>query len=314
MQASDKSVLWNEEYRPHKIADCILPPRLKDYFQAMVSKGQLQNMTLVGPPGTGKTTVARALCEELGIDYLLINASENGNIDTIRTTVRNFASALSLDGGFRCIILDEADYLSSASQPALRGIIEEFAGNCVFIFTANFANRIIDPLYSRAPRVDFNFTKEEKKTLIIAFDKRVKVVLAEKNVEFDKQELAGLVVKNFPDFRKTLNLLQRFSQSGTLNVTSDTGLNDDQIKQLVGFLKEKDFTNMRAWVAQNMDNDGAMIRRALFDKSNLILEQASIPQLVLHISTYDQRESQVVDKEINMTAFLVECMADLKFR
>lgn len=311
----DVKFLWSEQYRPRKIQDCVLPERLKGYFQKMVDSGVLENMTLVGGPGTGKTTVARALCEELGIDYILINASENGNIDTIRTTVRQFASTLSLDGGIKCIILDESDYLNAQSaQPALRGAIEEFAQNCRFIFTANYANRIIDPLKSRAPVVEFAFTKEEKKLLVVQFDKRIKQILADKEISFDKMELAQLVMKNFPDFRKTLNLLQRFSSGGELKVTSATGLDDEQLKVLVGYLKDRKFTDMRKWVVDNLDNDGAMVRRAIYDKAIDLFDASSIPQLILYINTYDERESRVVDKEINMVAFLTEVMADCKLK
>lgn len=307
--------LWCEQYRPHKIEDTVLPPRMKTYFQGLVDKGELENMTLVGGPGTGKTTVARAMCEEMGIDYILINASENGNIDTIRTTVRQFASTVSFTGGIKCIILDESDYLNAQSaQPALRGAIEEFSDNCRFIFTANYANRIIDPLKSRAPVVEFNFTKEEKKVLVMQFDKRIKQILSDQNVTYDKTELAQLVMKNFPDFRKTLVLLQRFSHSGHLNPTSMTGLDDDRLKELVGFLREREFGNARRWIVDNMDNDGAMVRRALYDKMLEHVAAESIPQLILHLADYDYKESFVVDKEINMVALIVNLMADVKFK
>lgn len=307
--------LWSEEYRPHKIEDCILPPRLKAYFQDMVTRKQLQNMTLIGAPGTGKTTVAKAMCEEMGINHLLINASENGNIDTIRTDVRQFASAQSLMGGPKCIILDEADYLNANSaQPALRGAIEEFSKNCFFIFTGNFGNRIIEPLLSRAPVVDFAFTKAEKTKLIMDFDKRIKQILADKCVTYEKSDLAQLVVKNFPDFRKTINLLQRFSHGGKLEIGNSTGMDSDRLKELIGILKNKEFTNMRRWVVENMDNDGGMIRRAIYEKSAEVMAGASIPQLILHISTYDDKESRVMDKEINMVAFLTEVMSDCVFK
>jgi len=311
---NDSAFLWSEEYRPRKIQDCVLPERLKTYFQKMVDSGVLENMLFSGGCGVGKTTVARALCEELGIDYILINASENGNIDTIRTTVRQFASTVSLAGGVKCIILDESDYLTPLAQASLRGAIEEFSKNCRFIFTANFSNRIIDALKSRAPVVEFTFTKEDKKALVVQFDRRVKQILVNKNIQFDKVELAQLLMKNFPDFRKTLNLIQRFSSNGELRVTSATGLDDEQLKALVGFLKNREFTNMRKWVVDNQDNDGAMIRRALYDKAVDLMEPQSIPQLILYISQYDERESRVVDKEINMVAFLTEVMADCSFK
>jgi len=303
--------LWCEEYRPHKIADCILPERLKTYFQKIVDNGNMENMTLGGGPGVGKTTVARAMCEEMGIDYILLNVSENGNIDTIRTTVRQFASSRSLmDDKPKCIILDEADGLGAQAQKALRGSIEEFSANCRFIFTANFSNMIIEALRSRAPMVEFNFSREEKKGLVVQFDKRIKMILAEKGIEFDKMELAQLVMKNFPDFRKTLILLQRYSSDGLLKVTGAGGLDDEQFKLLIKHLQDKKFSEMRKWVVDNLDNDGAMIRRALFDRAVTVFKPASIPQLVLYISQYDERESRVVDKEINMVAFLTEVMSD----
>lgn len=308
------SILWCEEYRPRKIEDCVLPDRLKSYFQAMVTRRDLQNMTLVGSPGTGKTTVAKALCDELGIDWMLINASENGNIDTIRTDVKRFASSVSMFGGIKCIILDEADGTTRQAQESLRGIIEEMAGNCRFIFTGNFSNRITDALKSRAPVVEYSFTREEKKQLIIQFDKRIRTILAEKNIIYDRAELATLVMKNFPDFRKTLNLLQRFSATGELKVSGATGLDDEQFKLLITYLRERKWTEMRRWVVDNLDNDGAMIRRMLYERATECLEFHSIPQLVLFISLYDDRESRVVDKEINTVAFLTECMSDLKWK
>jgi DNA polymerase III delta prime subunit len=308
--------LWSEQYRPKTIEDCVLPDRLKSQFQEMVSKKSLLNMVLSGGAGTGKTTVARALCNELGVDVMVINATENGNIDMIRTDVRKFGSTVSLLGDIdtKCIILDEADGLTPMAQGALRGMIEEFSGNCRFIFTANFANKIIEPLKSRNPLIEFNFTKEEKKTLILQFHKRTKQILAEKGITYDNGELAQLVMKNFPDFRKTLNLLQKYCLSGELRLTSSTGLDDDQIKTLVNYLKAKDFQEMRKWVVENLDNDGAMVRRALYDKATDYIKGDSIPQLILFISQYDERESRVVDKEINMVAFLTECMADLQWK
>lgn len=313
-EVSRDRFLWSEEYRPHTVEDCILPARLKTYFAKIVKNGNMENLTLAGGPGIGKTTVARAMCEEMGIDHIVLNVSENGNIDTIRTTVRSFASSISLmDDKPKCIILDEADGLGAAAQKALRGSIEEFASNCRFIFTCNFSNMILEALRSRAPVVDFSVTKEEKIQMVVAFDKRIKQILQDKGVEYDKQELAQLVMKNFPDFRKTLNLLQRFSVDGVLKPHGSGGLDDEQFKQLLQFLKDKKFGDMRKWVVDNQDNDGATIRRTLYDKAVNILKPASIPQLILFISQYDEREGRVADKEINTVAFLTECMADLEF-
>lgn len=305
--------LWSEEYRPHKVADCILPPRLKEYFQAMVDKGTLENMTLIGGAGTGKTSVARAMCEELKIDYILINASENGNIETIRTDVRKFASTMSFGGSRKCIILDEADYLTPTAQAALRGAIEEFMGNCAFIFTGNFGNRIIDAITSRAPSIEFAFTKEEKRALLMEFLKRVAGVLKEKNVVFTPEELTQVVVKNFPDYRRIWNLVQRYSSSGELQISNQGGISEGELKDLVVMLKEKKFSDMRKWVVDHLDNDAGMLRRVLYDKVSTVVKPQSIPQLILILAEYDYKEAHVMDKEINAVAMLTTIMAECDF-
>lgn len=308
-----KSYLWSEAYRPHTVRDCILPPRLKTYFQVIVDAGQLANMTLVGGPGTGKTTIARAMCEELGIDHIVINASENGNIETIRTTVRQFASTVSFGGGVKCIILDEADGLTKAAQQALRASIEEFAGNCRFIFTGNFGNQIIEPLTSRAPIVEIAFSKDEKKVLLMEFIKKVAQVLKSKSIDFTPEELSQVIVKNFPDFRKTWNLIQRYSANGVLEITSQAGINDGALKDLIDQLKNKKFGDMRKWVVDNLDNDGASLRRMLYEKMTVFVKPQSIPQLVLILAEYDYKEGHVMDKEINTVAMLTTIMSEVEF-
>ena len=310
-----ENLLWVEAYRPHLIADCILPDRLAAYFGGMVEKGEIQNMTLVGGAGMGKTTVARALCEQLGWDYIVINASEERNIDTIRTTVRQYGSTVSVFSEMKCIILDEADYLNAQSaQPALRGVIEELAGNCRFILTANYGNRLIEPLLSRCPVVDFSVSKSEKKEMVIQFAKRMKTILKENEIEFQADQLIEVVLKNFPDFRKTLNLLQRYSVRGRLDVSHVLSLSDEAMENLAIYLREKDFGKMRKWVVEHLDNDGVMIRRSLYDKAFDLLEAESIPELILLLNKYDYQEGFCADKEVNTVAMLTESMASLSFK
>jgi len=309
--------LWVERYRPKTINDCILPKKTKAYFNEMVTQGQLQNLILVGSPGTGKTTVAKALCNELNADYLMINASENGNIDTLRTTIRGFASTMSFNsGGIKVVILDEADYLNANStQPALRNFIEEFSANCRFILTANYANRIIDPLKSRCAVVDFSIPKDEKQEIVIALDRRVKDILKKEGIEFDVKILAQVIMKFFPDLRKVLNEIQRNSTSGQLSSQALAGFSDGAINQLVALLRDPaKWSEMRKWVAENSDNSFSEIMRALFDKSGKFLVPSSIPQLVLTIAEYDFKNSFVVDHEINLVAALTEIMTNCEFQ
>lgn len=309
------SYLWSEKYRPKTVADCVLPKRLKNYFQALVDKGTMENMTLVGGPGTGKTTVAKAMCEEMGLDYIVINASENGNIDTLRTTVRSFASSMSFESKLKVIILDEADGLNPQStQPALRGAIEEFANNCRFIMTANFENKIIEPLKSRAPVVDFSFSKEDVREIVPYIDRRVRQILTDEGIEFEKTDVVQLVIRFLPDFRKLINQIQRNSSGGKLVITSIAGVGEAVFNELIKALREKNFAQMRKWIAENLDNDGAQVRRSLYDKILTIIEPTSIPQLILTLNEYDYKESFVVDKEVNMVAMMIEIMRDVKFK
>lgn len=308
------TILWAEAYRPHTVDECILPPRLKTYFNSIAKKGHLDNMTFIGGAGTGKTSLARALCEQMGITHHVINASESGNIDTVRTTVRQFASTVSFTEGIKCIILDEADGLTAQAQGALRGAIEEFSGNCRFIFTGNFGNRIIEPILSRAPIVDFSIEKSERPALLIQFAQAVEKVLKSKGIKYSEPELFAVIKKNFPDYRRTWNLLQRFCSTGELLITSQIGLDDATLKELVEFLKKKEFGKMRAWVVDNLDNDGAALRRAMYDKVAPLLKPESIPQMILTLAEYDYKESHVMDKEINMVAMLTLIMADCQFQ
>lgn len=305
--------LWAERFRPHTVADCILPARLKSYFQALVDRREIENMTLVGGPGLGKTTLARAMCEELGLDHIVINASENGSVETVRTTVRNFASTVSLQEGVKVIILDEADFLTANAQAALRASIEEFSKNCRFIFTGNYANKFTEAILSRAPAVELAYSKDEKKELIMEFLKRSSKVLKEAGIAFTPEDLIAVVQKHAPDFRRIWNLLQRFTATGELIINGQSGVSDEAITELIRLLKEKDFTNMRNWVTQNLDNDGAALRRALYDKASKSMPNNSIPQLVLIIAEYDYKEAHVMDKEINAVAMLTTIMVECEF-
>lgn len=311
---NDDEFLWCEKFRPKLIQDCVLPPRLKEYFQEQVTSGVLQNMLLCGGAGTGKTTVAKAMCNELGIDVLLINASENGNIDTLRTTIRSFASTVSFTGGVKCVILDEADGLTTVSQPALRAFIEEFSNNCRFILTCNFKNKIIDPIHSRMAVVEFVYTKEEKRALIVEFDRRVKDILSHEGIEYDKKMMAQVIMKYFPDFRRTLGELQRHSRSGVLNATSISSMSEDSIRVLVDHLKNKSFSSMRKWVVDNIDQDFNVVSRALYDRMFDYVEPDSIGPLVLKLAEYDYKAGFVVDKEINFVAMLTELMVECQFK
>jgi DNA polymerase III delta prime subunit len=308
--------LWVEKYRPRVIEDCVLPDRLKLFFQSQVNRGELQNLLLIGGAGCGKTTAAKAMCNEMGIDMLFVNASENGNIDTLRTLVRSFASTISFaDGKRKCVILDEADYLNpNSTQPALRGFLEEFSNNCRFILTANFGNRILDPIKSRCTVVDFTLTKDEKQECVMAFNRRVKNILEVEGVSFDKKDLAQIVVKYFPDYRKILNELQRSCHSETLVLSGLATVGDEAIKQLVKHLKEKKFGDMRKWVAQNMDMEFSQIVRGLFDKMVELAQGQSIPDMVLTLNEYDYRKSFVADQEINTVAMLTQLMGTVEWK
>ena len=306
--------LWVEKYRPSRISETILPPRLKEMFQSMVDTGELPNMLFTGTAGLGKTTVAKALCNELGLDYILINGSEEGNIDTLRTKIKQFASTVSLQGGYKVVILDEADYLNPQStQPALRGFIEEFSNNCRFILTCNFKNRIIEPLHSRCGVYEFNTTKKEMAELAAEFFKRFINILDTEGVPFEKNAAADLVMKYAPDWRRVLNEGQRgrFNNSGINTNDNSTGLST--ISDLTKYLKDKDFKKMRHWVVNNMDVDASSIFRGLYDNMTNIVAPRSIPQLVLILADYQYKQAFVADHELNVVACMTEIMANVEF-
>ena len=307
--------LWVEKYRPQKIDDCILSLDLKRVFTNIISKGELQNMMFTGTAGTGKTTVARALCNELDLDYIVINGSEESGIDTLRNKIKQFASSVSLSGGYKVVILDEADYLNPQStQPALRGFIEEFSANCRFILTCNFKNRVIEPLHSRCSVIEFGMPKKERDSLAGQFMQRVQQILAVESINSDPTVLAELIIKYFPDFRRTLNELQRYSNFGKIDSGILVNVSDVSFDSLMNALKVKDFKKMRQWVADNIDTEPAAMFRKLYDNMNDFVEPQSIPQLVLILADYQYKNSFVADHELNMVACLTEVMAGVKFK
>jgi DNA polymerase III delta prime subunit len=307
--------LWVEEYRPKTIDDCILPQSLKTLFTSFIQKGELSNILLSGPPGIGKTTVAKALCDQLNCDWVMINGSEEGGIDVLRSKIKNFASTVSLSGGKKVVILDEADYLNPQStQPALRGFIEEFHKNCRFILTCNFKNRLIDPLHSRFSTIEFRIANKDKPKLASKLFERAVYILKEQNVDFDEPVLAELIKKHFPDFRKLINELQRYSVSGKIDAGILVNISDENLKTLLSHLKGKDFTEMRKWVVQNLDNDPVKIFRRIYDSMYEHLQPATIPHAVLIIADYQYKSAFVADQEVNLVACLTELMSQVKFK
>jgi len=306
--------LWTERYRPKTIEETILPIELKAVFQQFVDQQNIPNLILSGSAGVGKTTVARAMLEQLGCDYIVINGSMNGNIDTLRNEILNFASSVSLSGGRKYVILDEADYLNANStQPALRNFMEEFSRNCGFILTCNFKNRIIEPLHSRCSVIDFKIGKKEMAKLAMQFMKRVANILNSENIEFDKAVVAEVIQKHFPDWRRVLNELQRYSATGKIDSGILANLQQVSIKELVSMLKEKNFSGLRKWVGENLDNDQNSIFRQLYDTASEFLPPTDVAQLVLILGKYQYQAAFVADQEINLMACLTEIMINLEF-
>jgi len=306
--------LWVEKYRPRKIADCILPEDLKATFQQFVNDGNIPNLLLCGGAGVGKTTVARAMLEEINADYYVINGSMNGNIDTLRVDIRNFAATVSFTGGRKYVILDEADYLTHATQPALRNFMEEFSSNCGFILTCNFVNRIIEPLHSRCSVIEFKIGAKEKATLAKEFLARACAILDQESVGYDKKVLAEVIMKHFPDWRRVLNELQRYSARGTIDSGILASVDNVEIKELLKYLKDREFENMRKWVAQNGSMDVNVLFRKLYDAASTIMKPESIPPLVLALADYQYKAAFVVDQEINMAACMTQIMIDCEFK
>ena len=307
--------LWVEEYRPKTIDDCILPQSLKTLFQSFIDKGEISNMLFSGTPGVGKTTVAKALCEQMNCDWIMINGSEEGGIDVLRNKIKNFASTVSLSGGKKVVILDEADYLNPQStQPALRGFVEEFHKNCRFILTCNFKNRIIEPLHSRFSNIEFKINNKDKPKLASQLMDRAIYILKEQNIEYEDKALVGLITKHFPDFRKLINELQRYSVSGAIDAGVLVNISDENLKTLTAHLKGKEFGDMRKWVVNNLDNDPVKIFRKIYDSLYTALQPETIPHAVLIIADYQYKSAFVADQEINLVACLTELMSQVKFK
>jgi len=308
-------MLWVEKYRPTTIEDAILPSELKKTFQKFVQNGESPNLLLSGSAGCGKTTVAKAMLEQLGCTYMMINGSEESGIDVLRNKIKNFASTVSLEGGRKYVILDEADYLNPQStQPALRGFIEEFSKNCGFILTCNFRNRIIEPLHSRCSTVEFRIPAEEKPQLAMDFMKRCGNILDSENVKYNKKVVASLIQKFFPDWRRVLNELQRYSASGEIDAGILVNLSEDSVKELLSFLKNKEFTNVRRWIVNNLDNDPSRIYRRIYDSLYDNLDNRTIPNAVLVLADYSYKSAFVADQEINLLACMTELMQNCEFK
>lgn len=315
IEFKDNQFLWTERYRPQTINECILPESIKTTFNNYIKQGELPTLLLTGSAGVGKTTIAKALCNEVGADYIMINGSDEGRkIDTLRTTVKEFASSVSLTDAKKVIIIDEADYMNADSvQPALRSFIEEFSNNCRFIFTCNFKNRIIDPLHSRCAIIDFKIDSKDKQEMAALFFKRATRILKQENIEFDPKVVAELVTKHFPDYRRVLNELQRYSVAGKIDSGIFVNVSADSYKELIKGLKEKDFTSVRKWIA-SADADAPSLFRHLYDNALNVLDQSSIPQLIIIIADYQFKSAFVADQEINTMSAMVEIMSSCKFK
>ena len=309
--------LWVEKYRPETVDDCILPAESKKMFKGFLEQGQIPNLLLSGPAGIGKTTIAKALCKELGADFYVINGSDEGRfLDTVRNKAKTFASTVSLTSGSRhkIIIVDEADNTTPDVQLLLRASIEEFQKNCRFIFTCNYKNKIIEPLHSRCSVVDFHIKGKEKAELASAFLKRINTILETEGVEFELKVVAEVIQKHFPDFRRTLNELQRYASKGRIDIGILAQVSDVKISDLIGYLRNREFTNMKKWVTSNIDNEPQVIMRKIYDNLYTYLLPKSIPEAVLVIGEYQYKATFVMDQEINLVAFLTELMMRCEFK
>lgn len=306
--------LWVEKYRPKKVEDCILPESLKSTFQEYVNTKNIPNLLLTGTPGVGKTTVAKAMCIEIGCDYMMINGSEERGIDILRTKIKHYASSVSLTGGRKVIIIDEADNLTPDTQAGLRAAIEEFASNCSFIFTCNHKAKLIDAIHSRCSVIEFKIKNGNKVKMATAFMKRVQQILKLENVKFDTDVVAQIIQRHFPDYRRVLNELQRYSVKGEINTGLLSQVVDVSLSNLIGFLKAKDFTSMRKWVALNTDADPSKIFRLIYDALYDNMKPDSIPQAVVVLAEYQYKSAFVADQEINLVACLTQLMVECEYK
>lgn len=312
--ADVNKLLWVESYRPKTVSDCILPIDLKKIFEGFVKEGSIPNLMLYGKAGTGKTTIARALANDIGSEYILINCSEENGIDTLRTKIRQYASTVSLNGNKKIVILDEFDYANAQSiQPALRGAIEEFHKNCRFILTCNYKNRIIEPLHSRCTGIDFTIPASEKAQIASQMLSRLEFILTNEKIPYDKQVLANLVKKHFPDIRRIVNELQKYSVSGKIDVGILAQGSTESYKELIGFMKNKDFASCRKWVVQNLDLNTTEFFKKLYNELYSALKQSSIPQAILIIAEYQYKSAFAADQEINTMALIVNIMMECEF-
>ena len=316
IESRDEQFLWVEKYRPQKIDDCILPESLKKTFKDYVAQGELPHFLLCGTAGVGKTTIAKALCNEIGAEYVILNGSDTGgHIDTLRTTIKGFATSVSLTDAKKVIILDEADYLqANSTQPALRNYMEEFSANCRFIFTANYKNRIIEPIHSRCAVIEFKIDSKEKQEIAASFFKRATAILKQEGIEFDPKVVAELITKHFPDYRRILNEMQRYSVSGKIDSGILVNMSEESFKGLIKLMKDKDFTEVRKWVAKNSDADTTALFRELYDNASVNMDVNSIPPMVLILADYQYKAAFVADIEVNNVAALTEIMASCKFK
>ncbi len=316
IESRDDQFLWVEKYRPQTIDECILPEAMKNTFKQYIQQGELPTFLFSGTAGVGKTTVAKALCNEVGADWIMINGSDEGRmIETLRNKIKNFASTVSLTDAKKVIIIDEADYMNADSvQPALRSMIEDFSNNCRFIFTCNFKHRIIEPLRSRCANIEFKVDATEKQQIAAQFFKRVAQILKNENIEFDPKVVSELIIKHFPDYRRILGELQRYSVTGKIDTGIFVNLGEESYKELYKFLKDRNFTEVRKWVAKNSDADTPALFKELYDNSGNFLDQSTIHNLILILADYQYKAAFVADQELNIMAALTEIMIQCKFK